>query len=112
MMKGEADVFFPSLQADLTAQLESAGNKLVVIDFYATWCGPCKMIAPKIDTMAVQLKDEVVFLKVDVDETDDIAAEYSIEAMPTFILIKNKNVVEKFSGANEAKLKELIDRLK
>ena len=84
----------------------------MVIDFYATWCGPCKIIAPKVDAMAVQLKDEVVFLKVDVDETDDIAAEYQIEAMPTFVLLKNKAVVEKFSGANESKLKETIDRLK
>ena len=96
----------------MASQLESAGSKLVVIDFFATWCGPCKMIAPKIDVMASQLKDEVVFLKVDVDETDDIAAEYQIEAMPTFVLIKNKQVVEKFSGANEGKLKETIDRLK
>jgi len=70
------------------------------------------MIAPKIEEMSVQLKDSVVFLKVDVDETDDLAAEYQIEAMPTFVMIKNKAVVEKFSGANETKLREAIERLK
>lgn len=97
-------------QADLTSQLDAAGSKLVVIDFYATWCGPCKMIAPSIDKMAIEMKDKVVFLKVDVDETDDIAAEYKIEAMPTFIFIKNKEVKEKFSGASEQKIRELITK--
>lgn len=100
------------MQDDLEKQLESAGARLVVIDFYATWCGPCKLIAPAIKKMAVELKDQVIFLKVDVDETDDIAGEYKIEAMPTFIFIKNKEVVDKFSGANEAKIKEAIDKLK
>lgn len=99
-------------QADLSAQLEAAGNKLVVIDFYATWCGPCKMIAPAIERMEKEMKDSVVFLKVDVDETDDIAAEYKIEAMPTFIFIKNKEVKEKFSGASEAKITDLIKQFK
>ena len=64
------------------------------------------------EKMAGELKDQVVFLKVDVDETDDIAAEYKIEAMPTFVFIKNKAVVEKFSGASEAKLKEFVNKLK
>ena len=99
-------------QPDLVAQLEAAGSRLVVIDFYATWCGPCKVISPVLDKMSIELKDEVVFLKVDVDETDDIAADYKIEAMPTFVFIKNKAEVGKFSGASETKLRENIDKLK
>lgn len=99
-------------QSDLTAQLEAAGSRLVVVDFYATWCGPCKVISPIMEKMAAEMKDEVVFLKVDVDETDDIAAEYKIEAMPTFIFIKNKEVKEKFSGASEPRLREFISKLK
>lgn len=99
-------------QNDLTAQLESAGNKLVVIDFFATWCGPCKMIAPEIEKMSVAMKDVVVFLKVDVDETDDIAAQYEITAMPTFVFIKNKVTIEKFSGASKGKLEEFIAKHK
>ena len=83
----------------------------MVIDFYATWCGPCKAIAPVIERMSQEMKDQVVFLKVDVDETDDIAGDYKIEAMPTFVFIKNKETREKFSGASEAKLREYIAKL-
>ena len=78
--------------ADLQSQLDKAGDKLVVIDFFATWCGPCKMIAPKIEEMEQSMKN-VVFLKVDVDEAEDAASEYEVSAMPTFILIKKKQKV-------------------
>ena len=60
----------------------------VVIDFHAQWCGPCKMIAPQVEQMDKDMAD-VVFLKVDVDEAEDVAQEYNITAMPTFIFIKN-----------------------
>ena len=78
--------------ADLNTALEEAGDKLVVIDFFATWCGPCKMIAPKIEEWASEM-DNVVFVKIDVDENEEAAQEYNISAMPTFILIKNKEKV-------------------
>ena len=77
---------------ELKEKLAEAGDKLVVVDFHATWCGPCKMIAPKIALMADQYRD-VVFLKVDVDEAEDVAAEYHVSAMPTFKFIKNGKVV-------------------
>ena len=63
-------------------------GKLIVIDFFATWCGPCKMIAPKLEQMDKDM-DNVVFLKVDVDEAEDVAQEYNISAMPTFVFLKN-----------------------
>jgi len=91
--------------------LSDAGNKLVVVDFYATWCGPCKMIAPKIVEMAKAMND-VVFLKVDVEEAEELAVTYDISCMPTFILIKNGEKVHLFSGANDAKLKEKIEEFK
>ena len=68
-------------------------GKLVVIDFFATWCGPCKMISPKIEAMAGEMSN-VVFLKVDVDEAEDVAQEYNISAMPTFIFLKNGQKVK------------------
>ena len=113
--------------ADLNAALEEAGDKLVVIDFFATWCGPCKMIAPKIEEWASSM-DNVVFVKIDVDENEEAAQEYNISAMPTFILIKNKEKVKSavvlpstifghfllqvadLMGANPDKLKELVDK--
>jgi thioredoxin 1 len=93
--------------ADLNKQIDQAGSKLVVIDFFATWCGPCKMIAPKIEQMAAEMPN-VVFLKVDVDEAEDAAQEYNITAMPTFLFIKNKAKVAELMGANADKLKELV----
>ncbi len=58
------------IKADFDSCLESAGNKLVVVDFFATWCGPCKMISPVLDKLSDDLKEVVVFLKVDVDDNE------------------------------------------
>merc|ERR1712215_128635 len=93
---------------DFNTQLSAAGGKLVVVDFHATWCGPCKMIAPHLEEMSKTM-EEVVFLKVDVDDCGNIAAEYKITAMPTFIFLKNKTKVADLTGANVDKLKELVN---
>eukprot|EP00752_Nemacystus_decipiens_P013430 g11893.t1 len=87
----------------LSAALSGAGSKLVVIDFHATWCGPCKRIAPFLVKLSETL-DDVVFLKVDVDENSDASETYGIEAMPTFKFIKNGEVVETVTGADEASI--------
>ena len=60
--------------SDLETQLKEAGDKLVVIDFFATWCGPCKMISPVLEEMEAQMSN-VKFLKVDVDEAEDVAVQ-------------------------------------
>lgn len=91
-------------KADFQNQVTAAGDKLVVVDFYATWCGPCKMIAPKLSELSSQYEDKAVVLKVDVDECEDIAVEYNVSSMPTFVFIKNGNVVKIFSGASADKL--------
>uniref|UniRef100_A0A0P4VVN3 Thioredoxin n=1 Tax=Scylla olivacea TaxID=85551 RepID=A0A0P4VVN3_SCYOL len=96
---------------DFDQQLKNAGQKLVVVDFYATWCGPCKMIAPKIQEMSEDMSD-VVFLKVDVDESEEVAMAYQVSCMPTFVFIKEEKKVDSFSGASEDKLREFIARLK
>ncbi|XP_046439820.1 thioredoxin-2-like [Daphnia pulex] len=96
---------------DFNNQLKEAGGKLVVVDFYATWCGPCKMIAPKIEAMSKEMPN-VVFVKVDVDECEDVASEYNISCMPTFLYLKNGVKVAEFSGANEDQLRKLIDQHK
>jgi thioredoxin 1 len=98
-------------KAEFDGQLSAAAGKLVVVDFFATWCGPCKAIAPKIQAMSETHKD-VVFLKVDVDEVEDLAAEYNISCMPTFMFFKDGKKVEEFSGASEEKIKEIVERLK
>mmetsp|Transcript_6597 Transcript_6597/g.6265 ORF Transcript_6597/g.6265 Transcript_6597/m.6265 type:complete len:177 (-) Transcript_6597:161-691(-) len=87
----------------------SAQGKLVVIDFSATWCGPCKMIAPLFKELSDMTElSNVVFLKIDVDENPETAAKYSVSAMPTFLFIKRGEVVDKLMGANPGKLEELL----
>ncbi|XP_011704529.1 PREDICTED: thioredoxin-2 [Wasmannia auropunctata] len=110
-MGHEGEVTLIQNSDDLKSKLKDAGNKLVVIDFFAVWCGPCKMIGPMIEELSKEMQD-VVFLKVDVDECEDIAAEYEISSMPTFVFIKECEVLETFSGANYEKLKNTIQKHK
>merc|ERR1712227_149908 len=78
--------------------------------FFATWCGPCKMIAPKLESMSKEMAGKVVFLKIDVDELDDLAAKQEVKAMPTFSFFKNGQKLESFAGANEQKIRETIEK--
>lgn len=97
-----------------TAIAEADPSKLVVVDFTAAWCGPCQMISPKFKAMSDEFTD-VVFLKVDVDENDETAEAYNIQAMPTFIFFragKKLTDPQPLRGANEAKLRELIGKHK
>ena len=82
----------------------------MVVDFYATWCGPCRMIAPKVEEMEKEFSN-VMFLKVDVDENDETSEKYEVQAMPTFMFFKNGKKVDSFAGANEAKLRTKINEL-
>ena len=93
--------------ADFKARLEAAGGKLVVVAFFASWCGTCKMIAPHLEEMS-KADDSVVFLKVDVVDCQDVTAEYNIPGMPAFIFIKNKAKVADLIGANVDELKQIV----
>merc|ERR1712139_357843 len=94
-------------KAEFDKCLTDAGDKLVVVDFTATWCGPCQRIAPVFVKLAEEMPD-VVFVKVDVDENDETAADCGISAMPTFQFYKGKANVHEFSGASEEKIREAI----
>ncbi|XP_075681762.1 thioredoxin-like [Rhinoderma darwinii] len=96
---------------DFKSALSDAGNKLVVVDFTATWCGPCKMIGPFFDSLSAKY-DDVVFLKVDVDDAQDVASHCEIKCMPTFHFYKNGERVHEFSGANQASLEKKVQELK
>ncbi|KAL7471698.1 hypothetical protein ACHAXS_011996 [Conticribra weissflogii] len=88
-----------------TELMESSKEKLVVVDFTATWCPPCRMIGPIFEAMANEFPD-ALFVKVDVDAASDIAQQCGIRAMPTFQFYKNGAKVNEFSGASEQKLRE------
>ena len=70
----------------------------VLVDFFATWCGPCKMLAPALEQLATQYQGRVKILKVDVDESGDLAQQYNITAVPTLLLFKKGQVTQTFTG--------------
>ena len=74
-------------------------GKLVVVDFWATWCGPCRMISPILDEAEMEMGDKFTLVKVNVDDADEIAARYRIMSIPTLLFIKNGEIVDKSVGA-------------
>ena len=74
-------------------------GKPVVIDFWAEWCGPCKMISPIIDELATEYGDKLVIAKCDVDSSDEVAATFKVRNIPTIVFIKDGKVVDKQVGA-------------
>ncbi len=72
---------------------------IVLIDFYADWCGPCKMMEPVIDELASEMEGKAVIAKVNVDEYSDIASRYQIFSIPTFIIFKDGKEIERMIGA-------------
>lgn len=80
------------------AEIEATGLPLV-IDFSATWCGPCKKIAPIIEELAGEYEGKVNICKCDVDDNDDLTAKFGIRNVPTVLFIKNGEVVDKHVGA-------------
>ena len=93
------------------SELESAleKNNVVVVDYWATWCGPCKRIAPFYKELDEKLEN-VCFLKVDIDEAEDLATSQEIQCMPTFHIYKNKERVGLIKGANKDLLEETIKK--
>jgi thioredoxin 1 len=90
-----------TIHADLGSFEQEVVNYkgVVLVDFYAEWCGPCKAVAPIIDTLSEEQKD-VKFVKVDVDANQDLAGQYSIFSIPTFLIFKNGKVESQFVGAH------------
>ena len=85
-------------------------NPLTFVDFWATWCGPCRMMAPIVEELAAETPD-VVFAKVDVDQNPDLAMGLGIASIPTLILFKNGQAVERVIGVTpKEELKKLIDK--
>lgn len=77
---------------------ELMNEKLVLVDFFATWCGPCKMLAPVLEDVQEKLKDKVTIVKVDVDASSDLASRFGVMAVPTMILFKDGKQIDAFSG--------------
>ena len=88
------------------------GNLPLVVDFWATWCGPCRMVSPIISELAEVYDGKVVVAKCDVEENEDLAAEFGIRNIPTILFFKGGEVVNKLVGAQQkAKIEEAILQL-
>ena len=74
-------------------------EKLVIVDFWATWCGPCRMLSPLLDEVEAEMEDQVEVVKVNVDDADEIAMRYRIMSIPTLLFFKNGELVDKTVGA-------------
>lgn len=85
-------------------------NPVVVVDFWATWCGPCKMIAPTIEALAEQYDGKAVVAKVDVDQAGTVAQQFGIMSIPTIVILKDgKEVDRKVGVLPQASLAAAID---
>jgi len=82
---------------DQTFSAETSSG-LVLADFWATWCGPCKMIAPVLEELDAEMGDKVKIVKLDVDENQETAAKYGVMSIPTLILFKDGEIVDKVIG--------------
>lgn len=87
----------------------------VVADFFATWCGPCKMMAPVLEKLETEYEGKVQFGKIDVDENAELAAKYGIMSIPTLILFKNGKIVNKMIGLQngntmKAAIEEMLEK--
>lgn len=89
-----------------------ASDKPVVIDFWAEWCGPCRMVAPIVDELATQYEGRALVCKCDVDTNDEIAAKFAVRNIPTIIFVKGGVLVDKQVGAtSKAALAEKLEKL-
>jgi thioredoxin len=90
-----AEITGPQLDEELTSQ-----DSMILVDVYATWCGPCKMLVPQLEGASKQLNDAVRVFKLDSVKHPDWAARYHVQALPTMLLIKDGRVVDRLEGAH------------
>ena len=76
-------------------------KEVVLVDFYATWCGPCKMLAPILEDVNKEVSDNVLIAKLDIDNALDVAKEYGVMSVPTMIIFKNGKEIERLVGLRQ-----------
>ncbi|XP_055294819.1 thioredoxin-2-like [Sitodiplosis mosellana] len=94
-------------EAHFDEQVKNAGNVLIVVEFFAQWCGPCKVITPALNKLA-QKYDNVIMLKMNVDENIELAARFKVTSMPTFVFLRNSETQEYFAGADLRRVEKTI----
>lgn len=99
--------------SDNTFQTEVLDSSIpVLVDFWAPWCGPCRMVAPVVEELAGEMSGKVKFTKLNVDENQGVAAQYGIMAIPSLLIFKGGQVAQQHVGAlSKAALKGLVDKV-
>jgi thioredoxin 1 len=101
-----------SVTVDTFEKVVIQSSDLIMVDFWATWCGPCKIVAPVVEELAQEYAGKVNFAKVNTDENPDIASRFNIRGIPTLIFFKDGKVLDQIVGAvPKAQLKTKIDSL-
>ena len=96
----------------VTEVVEASKKLLIVVDFWAPWCGPCKAIAPVIQEIAIEYSGKVKVGKVDVDQNNQIAMQYGIRSIPTLLILKDGKVIDQIVGAVPKKsITDLLDKV-
>lgn len=104
-----ADNVFEFTDSNFQAEVVEA-EQPVLVDFWATWCGPCKMIAPTIEELASDYEGKARIGKVDIDQNQEVAMQHGIQAIPTILVFKGGKVVQRFQGVSpKEKLVEALD---
>jgi thioredoxin len=96
-------------QFNSVEELLSSSELPVLVDFYATWCGPCQMMVPILEQVSDQTKDKLMVVKIDTDKYEQLASQHHIYALPTLVLFKNGVEVDRIEGVLQPA--QLIDRL-
>jgi thioredoxin 1 len=84
-------------------------ERLVIVDFWATWCGPCRMLSPLLDEVEEEMADKILVVKVNIDDAEEIAMRYRIMSIPTLIFFKNGQMVDRSVGAMPKNI--LLDKI-
>ncbi len=87
------------LNADNFQEEMSKDDRLLLVDFWAEWCGPCRMVAPVLDELADELGDKVRIGKLNVDQNQELSAQFQVQSIPTFVLFKGGEVADRMMGA-------------
>ena len=92
--------------------LEASAETLVMVDFWAAWCGPCQNLGPILDKLAAEYRDVLKLVKIDADKEQELAAQFGIRSLPTVVFLKDKQVVDHFMGVQpESEIRQKIDTL-
>ncbi|XP_022227514.1 thioredoxin-1 [Drosophila obscura] len=96
---------------DFKKKMEAAEGKVVVLDFYANWCQPCKDMEKAVKAMALKYSSKAVVLKINVDKFDDLTEQYKITHMPTYIFQRGTKRLDRYTGNDEKKLMKIMAKL-